>query len=211
MKKTLLIAAMTAMLSMMNLAHAGNNNRPDYSNMGDVNTTNNNTTIAAAGVINNNDVNTNITNDVRNNASAYVNANNTTLVSTGDVKTSVSTGDVAVSTGDVSTASYSGGNTQQVTVTDSGKVHYSGKYTVKNVPDVAAANVYPTSPCMGSSSVGGSGVGFGFNIGSSWTDDECGIRETARSFSGMGMQEDALAVMCSSKYAAVAPSCAKKD
>ena len=45
MKKTLLIAAMTAMLSMMNLAHAGNNNGPAYSSMGDVNTTNNNTTI----------------------------------------------------------------------------------------------------------------------------------------------------------------------
>jgi hypothetical protein len=79
----------------------------------------------------------------------------------------------------------------------------------KNTPAVFSGNVYPTSPCMGSSTVGGAGVGFGFSVGSSWTDDECGIRETARSFAGMGMKEDSLAVLCTSKYAAAAPSCPK--
>jgi hypothetical protein len=79
----------------------------------------------------------------------------------------------------------------------------------KNTPSVFAGNVYPTSPCMGSSTVGGAGVGFGFSVGSSWTDDECGIRETARSFAGMGMKEDSLAILCTSKYAAAAPSCPK--
>lgn len=81
--------------------------------------------------------------------------------------------------------------------------------TIKNVPNVSTGNVYPTSPCMGSSQAGASGVGFGLSFGSSWTDDECGIRETARSFSGMDMKDDALAVLCSSKYAAAAPSCKK--
>jgi hypothetical protein len=82
-------------------------------------------------------------------------------------------------------------------------------FTVKNVPNVFGGNVYPTAPCMGSSTIGGAGVGFGFSIGSSWTDDECGIRETSRSFNGMGMKDDALAVLCTSKYAAAAPSCPK--
>jgi hypothetical protein len=60
---------------------------------------------------------------------------------------------------------------------------------------------------MGSSTVGAAGVGFGLSVGSSWTDDECGIRETARSFDGMGMKSDAIKVLCASKYAAVAPAC----
>jgi len=86
----------------------------------------------------------------------------------------------------------------------------AGAYNIRTVPDAMAPNVYPTSPCMGSSSVGGSGMAFGFSIGTSWTDDECGIRETARSFAGMGLNNDALKVLCSSKYAAVAPACMAK-
>ena len=82
-------------------------------------------------------------------------------------------------------------------------------YTIKNVPSIALGNVYPTSPCMGSSQVGGSGVGFSIGVGTSWTDDECGIRETNRSFNGLGLKDDALAILCTSKYAAAAPSCAK--
>jgi hypothetical protein len=61
---------------------------------------------------------------------------------------------------------------------------------------------------MGSSSGGGSGTGFGLSFGTSWTDDECNTRETARMFSGMGLSGDALAVLCSSKFAQAAPSCA---
>jgi hypothetical protein len=82
-------------------------------------------------------------------------------------------------------------------------------YTVKNVPNVLTGSVYPTAPCMGSSQVGAAGIGFGVSVGTSWTDDECGIRETARSFSGMGLSTDALAILCTSKYAAAAPSCGK--
>jgi hypothetical protein len=80
-------------------------------------------------------------------------------------------------------------------------------YTVKNVPSVLTGSVYPTAPCMGSSQAGVGWVGAGVSFGTSWTDDECGIRETARSFSGMELKEDALAVLCTSKYASAAPSC----
>jgi len=82
--------------------------------------------------------------------------------------------------------------------------------TPKNTPDFTLGNVYPTAPCMGSSQIGGSGVGFSFGVGTSWTDHECGKRETARSFNAMGLAADALAVLCSTEYAAVAPSCASQ-
>lgn len=106
------------------------------------------------------------------------------------------------------------GNSQTINQTYNGElaqrtVTSNGRVQIANVPNVYAPSVYPTAPCMGSSSAGGSGVGFGFSVGTSWTDDECGIRETARSFANMGMGSDALSVLCSSKYAANAPSCAK--
>ena len=135
------------------------------------------------------DVSNRISNDVRANAAAFA----------GAASQSKSHSDANAN---------SGGNTQSVTVTDSGQMQYSGKYEVRNVPSVFSGNVYPTAPCMGSSSIGGAGVGFGFSIGSSWTDDECGIRETSRSFNGLGLKEDAIKVLCTSKYAAAAPVCA---
>lgn len=135
------------------------------------------------------DVSNRISNDVRANAAAFA----------GAASQSKSQSDAS---------SNSGGNTQSVTVTDSGRMEYSGKYEVKNVPSVFSGNVYPTAPCMGSSTVGGAGVGFGFSVGTSWTDEECGIRETSRSFNGLGLKDDAIKVLCTSKYAAAAPSCA---
>lgn len=99
---------------------------------------------------------------------------------------------------------------QSVIVTDSGNTHYSGSYKLENVPDVMAPNVYPTSPCMGSSSIGGAGVGFGISFGTSWESEECQLRETSRSFANMGMKEDAIAILCTSEYAKNAPSCKGK-
>lgn len=77
----------------------------------------------------------------------------------------------------------------------------------RNTPAIALGALYPTAPCMGTSNIGGSGVGFGFGFGTSWTDDECGIRETARSFNGLGLKDDAVSVLCTSKYAVAAPVC----
>lgn len=82
-------------------------------------------------------------------------------------------------------------------------------YTIKNTPSIGLATVYPTAPCMGSSSVGGSGPGFSLGIGTSWTDKNCQQLETARSFEQSGLKEDAMAIRCQSEYAAVAPSCMK--
>lgn len=96
----------------------------------------------------------------------------------------------------------SGGNTQSVNV---GSDSYKEE---KQVPAVLAPSISPTAPCMGSSSGGGSGTGFGLSFGTSWTDDECNTRETARMFHAMGLGSDALAILCSSAYAKSAPSCA---
>lgn len=149
------------------------------------------------------DVNNKITNDVRASAAAF-------SASSANAKSEAAAVNLTdVNNGGNTLTSSNGGNTQSTIVTDSGKMQYSGSYEVKNVPAVVSGNVYPTSPCMGGTSVGASGVGFGFSVGSSWTDDECGIRETARSFAGLGLQGDALALLCSSKYAAAAPSCKK--
>jgi hypothetical protein len=60
---------------------------------------------------------------------------------------------------------------------------------------------------MGATSLGTSGVMFGFSAGSSWEATECMRLEMARSFEQSGHDEDAQAVRCSSKYAVDAPSC----
>lgn len=86
-------------------------------------------------------------------------------------------------------------------------LHYSGEYTVKNTPGIAIGSLYPSANCHGASNAGGSGPGFSIAFGTSWKDDDCGIRETARAFHGMGMTKDAIAVLCSSTYAAKAPAC----
>lgn len=138
-----------------------------------------------------------ITNDVRQNAAAFAGGGEAVSNSGGNRLSN-------------SSSANNGGNVQSVTVTDSGKMNYSGSYDVKNVPSVFSGNVYPTAPCMGSSTVGGAGVGFGFSVGSSWKDDDCGIRETARSFASMQMSDDAITVLCTSEYAKTAPSCVAK-
>lgn len=84
-----------------------------------------------------------------------------------------------------------------------------GTVNVRSVPNVFGGNVYPTAPCMGSSTVGAAALGWGASVGTSWSDHECGKRETARSFQNLGLTADAVAVLCSSEYAAVAPACQK--
>lgn len=74
-----------------------------------------------------------------------------------------------------------------------------------------APNVYPTAPCMGSTSGGAQTGVFGFSIGATWESKDCMMLETARSFEQAGYREDALAIRCKSKYAKDAPSCKALD
>lgn len=78
-------------------------------------------------------------------------------------------------------------------------VHYSGStsQTIKNVPNVNAPPLVSSNDtCMGSTS-GGLGVaGFGFSLGSSWTDKNCKMLKNSRELWNMGMRGAAMARMC---------------
>lgn len=70
-----------------------------------------------------------------------------------------------------------------------------------------APTIFPTAPCMGSTSGGVQGMGLGVSLGSTWEATECMIAETARGFDQAGYKEDGLAIRCQGKYAKEAPSC----
>ena len=81
----------------------------------------------------------------------------------------------------------------------------NGRTQIENVPSVYAPNIYPTAPCMGSSSVGAGWVGFGMSGGTSWTDTECQLQEAARN---APTPADRVYVWCKTAAAKGAPSCA---
>ena len=141
--------------------------------------------------------------------------------SVGNLSTGASTsqGGAGGSVGNLSTgASTSAGGTSNATggkSTSSGNISgnttITSNYTAPKIPvaTAVAPSNFPTAPCMGSSSIGGSAVLFGFSAGSSWEATECMTFEAARSFDQAGMHDDALAIKCTSKYSAAAPSCIK--
>lgn len=75
------------------------------------------------------------------------------------------------------------------------------------VSSAIAPTIFPTAPCMGSSSVGATGTLFSISGGTTWTSEECMILETARSFDQAGYLTDGLSVRCQGKWAKSAPSC----
>ena len=141
--------------------------------------------------------------------------------SVGNLSTGASTsqGGAGGSVGNLSTgASTSAGGTSNATGgksassgNTSGNTTITSNYTAPKIPvaTAVAPSNFPTAPCMGSSSIGGSAVLFGFSAGSSWEATECMTFEAARSFDQAGMHDDALAIKCTSKYSAAAPSCIK--
>ena len=137
---------------------------------------------------------------------------------TGGVATSSSAGGAggvasSMSGGGQGGSSNAAGGTSSVVYNEAPAAKQRGTVTIKNTPEVTLSNIAPTSPCMGGTSVGGSGPGFSIGIGTTWKDSDCSLRETARSFAGLGLTDDAIAILCSSEYAAAAPSCKalKKD
>jgi hypothetical protein len=50
--------------------------------------------------------------------------------------------------------------------------------------------------CMGSSTIGGQGVGFGISIGTTWTDENCQRLKNARELSSLGFNKAAVALVC---------------
>lgn len=74
----------------------------------------------------------------------------------------------------------------------------STTYQAARIPVATAyaPNIAPTAVCMGSSSVGGQGMSFGFSLGSSWTDANCMLLEQVRTVSiVLGQKEVAQEMM----------------
>jgi len=61
----------------------------------------------------------------------------------------------------------------------------------------AAALTSSNDTCMGSSSLGGQGVTFGFSIAKTWTDKDCVLRKDARLIHNMQRSGVAMSLMCS--------------
>ncbi len=68
----------------------------------------------------------------------------------------------------------------------------------------AAPLVAADDTCMGSTSVGGQGVGFGLSVGSTWQDGDCVRRKDARELHNMGYKGAGIALMCQNEAVAQA-------
>lgn len=76
-------------------------------------------------------------------------------------------------------------------------IEYSGTQTIKNVPSVAGPPLTTSNDtCMGSTSGGINGPGFGLSIGSTWADGNCKLLKNSRELWNMGMKAAAMALMC---------------
>lgn len=104
-------------------------------------------------------------------------------------------------------AAISGGNKQVLNLNAPQPLQ---KIKLQTTGFAIAPDIMPTAPCMGSTSAGVGFVGGAISGGTTWIDDDCSYRETARLFHGMGLIEDAIHVICASKFARSAPACSGK-
>ena len=107
----------------------------------------------------------------------------------------------------VRTSQTTGPTTAALTINEASAPSAPRTVTLRNVPDLNLSNVAPTAPCIvaftGGLSLAGGAIGFGGGK----EDINCSLRETARSFAGLGLTNDAIAVLCASEHAAAAPTC----
>ena len=75
----------------------------------------------------------------------------------------------------------------------------------------AAPLVAADDTCMGSSSAGGQGVGFGLSFGSTWQDGDCVRRKDSRELFNMGERGAAIALMCQNPKIAQAMAAAGRS
>lgn len=84
-------------------------------------------------------------------------------------------------------------------------VEYTGSYTMKNVPSVNGPNLTTSNDtCMGSSSGSANGPGFGFSIGTTWSDEHCKRLKMSRELWNKGMKAASLAMDCMDEAARMA-------
>lgn len=89
-----------------------------------------------------------------------------------------------------------------------GNANANNTNSVNNSVNVAAQERNPVSSatapgltsangsCMGSTSVGAQGVGFGISVGGTWTDGDCDRRYDSIRLQEMGMHKAAVLMMC---------------
>lgn len=107
---------------------------------------------------------------------------------------------------------------QNITFNSPSTVDYRGGYDFRNVPGVIAPALTTTltETCMGSTSVGGAGIGFGFSAGTTWKDGDCVNRLNARELRTFGDTAAAKEVMCENDvvraaYKRVGQPCAERE
>lgn len=95
------------------------------------------------------------------------------------------------------TAASQQANGQNVVV-EASTIPTDTKATIRNVPGVVAPSLTTTltETCMGSTSIGGAGAGFGFSAGTTWKDSDCVNRLNSRELKSLGFGEAAREVMC---------------
>lgn len=106
-----------------------------------------------------------------------------TSTSTGTGTATSTSGSVTVSGG---TSDSSNANNAKQTISLGGS---STSYEPQKRDPVTTAYsnlAAPSAPCMGSSSVGAQGVGFGLSVGSTWTSEDCNNREDIRAAHNYG-------------------------
>lgn len=97
------------------------------------------------------------------------------------------------------TSTTTSNNTQNVINSGTSKsiVEYGGDYKIKNVPSVSGPSLTTSNDtCMGSTSGGANGAGFGISVGSTWTDEHCKRLKMSRELWNKGMKAASLAIDC---------------
>lgn len=118
---------------------------------------------------------------------------NVTTNSTINIGTSGGGGGVegqAASNGTLSSSASNGDTSQSINVESPDDI------TIRNVASPDTPNSYPTAPCRVAVSAGFSLPGGALSGGGSIEDKECTLRETARSFSELGVPEMGLFLLC---------------
>jgi hypothetical protein len=89
------------------------------------------------------------------------------------------------------------GNAQQVTLNSTVPAHTTADVKTVAQINAPALTTTLTDTCMGSSSMSGTGMGWGISIGSTWEDRNCNRRLYAREVASLtGDREAARAVLC---------------
>lgn len=125
-------------------------------------------------------------------------------VEAGGATTNTNTNKNTANPTNTNTASPTNTNTGSSTNTNGSDVNIDSHNVSTSIPQKRDPVNSATAPsltssddtCMGSTSAGGQAIGFGFSVGSTWTDDHCRTLKSSRLLYNMGLQDAAIARLC---------------